>query len=101
MTLLFLDHHADTTTPDVCNVKQTPYCVGYINGIDVGYTLRCSVSFRREENEPACISVCECMCWCACDVFRTVRQNETRCCHLAARGRPGGHTVKHVLWEGG
>lgn len=45
-----------------CNVKQVAFCVGYINGMDVGDAPRLYVSFRGEENELASISVCECMC---------------------------------------
>lgn len=84
-----------------CNVKQVAFCVGYINGMDVGNTPRLYVSFRGEENEPACISVCECMCGCAYDVCRSPGRYETRCCHLWVESGPGGHTAKHVLWEGG
>ncbi len=111
-----------------CNVKQVAFCVGYINGLDVGDTPRLYVSsfkfylshtrlyrdcitssemsvlspsFRGEENELASLSVCECMCGCAYDVCCSPGRYETRWCHLMVESGSGGHTVKHVLWVGG
>lgn len=83
------------------NVKQVAFCIGYINGLDVGDTPRLYISFRGEENELASLSVCECMCGCAYDVCRSPGRYETRWCHLMVESGSGGHTVKHVLWVGG
>ncbi len=77
-----------------CNVKQVAFCVGYINGLDVGDTPRLYVSFRGEENELASLSVCECMCGCAYDV----------CCspddmRLAEPSDGGKRLWRSTLWN--